>query len=161
MTIRDAGEERGNSVNLDELYKLIKNLEIIERELNSIDAAASGLHRSFRDLPFEDGGELEPLIDDLVLYASHEKASEIGFARNQLELLSRLVLFRSKYPQIRNNDLVLLTDPERMNLAERKRLKERCGIKSISEFAEEWNKTFNNMNYNMVRKKAGLQEIKK
>ena len=136
---------------------LLNRLLKVETELEAIGA-------EFDDLTAGCGGELFPEqdglavdLENLLIAATHEAATGIGFQRQDIADLYAFIGFRKRYRQFSDQELEQIIDCEMPSAELKQRLLKQLGepkalLQSIKGVRQDWNNSFRNRKYCLIRK---------
>lgn len=138
------------------IQALLNRLIAIEKELEEIGSVHADLFASYTGTDFPEQKELaENFLDNLILAATHETASALGFYRKDIETLSKFIIFRCQFKELTDDELCCIIDDINCDLHFRAMLKKRLSIESITEYISnlrnDWNKHFDNNAYSVIR----------
>ncbi len=130
---------------------LINSLYEIEVKLENLSHEYSDLFKEYSGNDFSEQKELaEARLDELILSATHETASQIGFYRQDILQLTDYIKFRMRYKELSSIDLMEVIDNQFIK-SEFKMKLQKTVIRNIIEYIDEvktaWNKQFNNSSY--------------
>ena len=91
-------------------------------------------------------------LDILILAATHENASVIGFQRQRILDLCQLIAFRKTYHFFNDAELSLIIDTADLTAPEKLILRKKCAdFTTLESVKIQWNQLFNNKNYHQVK----------
>ena len=143
------------------LNEFLEKIYRIERELDELDHFAYEISQLYnRDIFPEQGKLSADKFENLMIAATHETASQIGFLRNDIENLAKFIEFSEKYGEFSDNELNEILD-EKLPMELKRDLSKRFDnvknmIVRIDKLRQEWNETFNNIEYSKIKKKLRI-----
>jgi hypothetical protein len=135
---------------LNRLLKVEAELEDIGAEFDDLTAACDG------ELFPEQGG-LAADLENLLIAATHETATGIGFQRQDIADLYAFIEFRKRHRQFSDQQLEQIIDSEIPSAELKQQLLKRIGepkelLRSIKSVRQDWNNSFKNRKYCVIRK---------
>lgn len=136
------------------INRFIKRIIKIEKELNILSSEFDLLYKEYEGNDFAEQNKLASMVENQITSLTHEVESELGFGRNDLELLIKYISFRRKYNDFTDNELSLLIDNDNLTIKEKKDI----GVNGneLETIKSEWNKVFKNIGYNKLKDKLGI-----
>ncbi len=140
--------------------QLIKELLRIENELESLNNEYSNLYKQYTGNDFTEQNMLaEDTLDNLIIAATHEAATGIGFFRHSIVELIKFIGFRKRYHDYSDHDLHKIIDEPDVSIKERISLSDRSDKRNLSDLEEirkTWNELFMNKSYAKVKVRLKL-----
>jgi hypothetical protein len=138
------------------IQELLKRLTDIEQELEAIGSSNADMFKSYTGTSFPEQQQLaENVLDNLILAATHETATTIGFYRKDIETVCTFIVFRSQYKELTDDELCRIIDDIDCNIQFRAALKKKLSSENLSEclsnLRNEWNEQFSNESYCAIR----------
>jgi len=143
------------------LNTFLEQLYQIEKSLNGLDLLAYSVSREYDGNKFPEQKKLAAdTLENLMLAATHETASQIGFLRRDIETLAQLIDFRERYAQFSDQELAQILDGylsihAKNAFAKRFESIEKM-IAELDSLKQDWNQTFANKSYGQIKKQLGL-----
>lgn len=138
---------------LDQLLK-------IEKELEQLSSAFSDVYKEYSGVEFPEQVMLaEDKLDNLILSATHEVATEIGFYRQNIRDLVRYILFRKEYRNFTDKDLKSIIDNQFLTVQEKLNLQTKSDNKIIDDLNQikfKWNELFDNKSYHKIKTELNI-----
>jgi len=143
------------------LNEFLRKIYFIERELDKLDHFAYDISRMYSGDAFPEQANLSAdRLENLMIAVTHEIASEIGFYRNDIEILANFIEFRENYCEFSDDEIGKILDEElpfEMKRDFSKRFDDwKNMISRIAQLRQEWNETFKNMTYSKIKKKLRI-----
>jgi len=133
---------------LDQLLK-------IEKELEQLGSAFSDVYKEYSGFEFSEQVMLaEDKLDNLILAATHEVATEIGFYRQSIRDLAKYILFRKEYRDFTDEELKSIIDNQFLTTQEKLNLQAKSNNKIIDDLKQikyKWNELFDNKSYHKIK----------
>jgi len=135
-------------------------------KLYQLADALDGLSREFENLPqLYDGSDFEgqqelaaDKLENLLISATHEVAEVIRFIGNDIQLLTRYIEFRKKFPHFTEEELELIIDnlsiPMKFKLDLKVRLYNNdvaLMLKSLQNIRKYWSDYFGDLSYQEIK----------
>lgn len=132
----------------------------IEQELENLADMSYDIGEAYNDSAFSEQEKLTAEMENLAIAMTHEVASQIGFMRVKLNVLSDYIRFRETYCQFSDAELGEIID-EDISMSFKMDLYTRLGgSQAVSEavhgLKSSWNKSFDNLSYVKVKSKLSL-----
>lgn len=144
-----------------QLNELLEKLYQAEKMLDQLEASAYAISENYNSNAFPEQTELaENQLENLIIAATHETASQIGFYRNNIETLANFISFREKYAIINDEELAKILD-ENLPIENKKNISKRFDSvqnmqKQLEQLQQDWNQTFQNKSYVKVKKQLRI-----
>lgn len=143
------------------LKAFLEKLLVLSRELDAMEHYSWDLSEIYNSKAFPEQEHLSAdILAGLVMAATHETASALGFYANDIENLAHFIGFREKYKEFSDSELLELLDGNaspgfKKNLSPRfENIKDM--LARIEELRGEWNRTFANRSYSQIKKQLRL-----
>jgi hypothetical protein len=138
------------------IQELLKRLTAIEQELEAIGRSNADMFKSCTGTSFPEQQQLaENILDNLILAATHETATTIGFYRESIKTCCSFIEFRRTYSELTDDELCRIIDNVNCDIHFRAALKKKLSGDNLSEYLSnlrnEWNKQFSNGTYSAIR----------
>lgn len=136
------------------IEQLLSRLHQIECELEQLSHEFAEVYKAYDGTEFEEQSLLASNhLDNLVLAATHEAASRIGFTRLTLTNLTQFILFRKRFKQFSDDELSLLVDEPMLNAQTMLKLKAKCMtiLDKKTEIKSAWHTAFEQQSYAKIR----------
>ena len=143
------------------LNEFLEKLFKLERELDNLDSFAYDISQLYNLKVFPEQEELSTnTLENLMTVATHEVSSEIGFYRNDIENLTKLIEYREKYNKLTDVELSEILDGN-VSIKLKQSLSTRFEtVKSMTIYVnraiQEWNEAFENKNYSKLKKQLRI-----
>jgi len=144
----------------------MKDMDIFLDRLNQLATELEQLGRSYADLYKQyDGIEFEnqqylaaDRLDNLILNATHEMASNIGFSAADIKKLTDFIEFRKEYKEFADKDLELIIDSENIPVKTKLELAQKLSHgdvhllrKEMQNIRQLWHQKFENSTYRQIQ----------
>ena len=139
-----------------DIADLLSRLHRIERELEQLSHECADLYQTYDGTDFAEQHALATnTLDNLVLAATHEMASSVGFMRADLATLTQFIAYRKRFHAFNNEDLALLIDAPMLNAQTTLRLKSTCAtiVDKKDAIKAAWRETFQLQSYAHISSK--------
>ncbi len=138
---------------------LLNRLLKVEAELEAIGAEFDGLTAACDGELFPEQGGLTADLENLLIAATHETATGIGFQLQDIADLYAFIEFRKGHRQFSDQQLEQIIDSEMPSAELKRQLLKYIGepkelLRSIKGVRSDWNDTFKNRKYRLIRKKT-------
>ncbi|MGB4811494.1 MAG: hypothetical protein WBP13_03300 [Methylophilaceae bacterium] len=143
--------------NIDQLCHALlaveTQLELLSRQYSTLYASYTGQAFLEQQLLAADK------LDNLILAATHEAASTIGFMRQNISLLAQFIQFRTQFSQWSDQELAQMIDNPALTMAKKVQLKAKCAPNNspIAEIKSTWNALFNQQDYAKIKSKLNIE----
>lgn len=135
--------------------ELSEKLLAIEHDLEQLSRVYSDLYKDYLGEEFPEQNQLaEDKLDNLVLAATHEMASQIGFYRQDLISLTQYIGFRKQFSVFSGEELELIIDKANLSSIEKLKLQEKTNQNSglvIEDIERNWVALFKNKMYRKIK----------
>lgn len=92
------------------IHDLFEQLEQICQTLNQLDKTFADVYQQFDGNDFSEQNQLATILENEILGATHETASNIGFGLMDLKKLVNFIEFRKQFAQFTNHELLQIID---------------------------------------------------
>jgi hypothetical protein len=117
------------------IQELLKRLTAIEQELEAIGRSNADLFKSYTGTSFPEQQQLsENILDNLILAATHETATTIGFYRVSIDTCCSFIEFRRTFSELTDDELYRIIDDVDCDIHFRAALKKKLSIDNVSEY---------------------------
>lgn len=147
-------------ITLDDFYKKLMD---IENELGELEKY-SEIYRQYMGNDF-DGQELYAAdLENMIISITHEIATEIGFARQDIADFIKYLAFRKKYEMFSGEQLAsiinhVLTSEAKLSLTKQVANGDtKLLLGMMGEIKAEWNSLFNNEKYNNFSRQSHVSK---
>ena len=141
------------------IEQLCNALLAVEKQLEHLSHEYSTLYASYTGQAFIEQQQLaEDKLDNLILAATHEAASNIGFMRQDINLLAQFIQFRTQFSQFTDQELSKIIDDSALTIGEKMQFKTKYtpNANSIAEIKSTWNALFNQQSYAKMKSKIHI-----
>jgi hypothetical protein len=138
---------------MENVAQLVEYLLTVERQLEQLSRQYAELYKKYDGDDFSEQKLLaSDKLDNLILAATHENASVIGFQRQAILDLCQYIAFRKTYLYFNDEELSLIIDSPDLTAPEKLILRKKCADSTTLESIKtQWNQLFNNKNYRQVK----------
>ena len=133
----------------DKISKLIK-------DINAIEADFFDLYKEYEGNEFDGQNKIVGAVDNAVLVLTHETSTQIGFGLAYLELLDKFFHFRKKYSTFTDSEISSLIDDPLLSIKKKRDIYKDKDLEEIKKIPSDWNRQFNNVGYEKVKKKLRI-----
>lgn len=142
------------------LSDFLEQVYTIEQELENLADMSYDIGEAYNANQFSDQQNLSADMENLALAMTHGMASQLGFMREQMNMLSNYIRFREVYHQFLDAELEEIIDGE-ISMNTKIELYTRLGgtqtmNKILASLQSDWNQTFSNVAYTKIKSKVGL-----
>jgi hypothetical protein len=143
---------------MNKINELLKELSQLETALDKLSHEYASNYVEYSGDDFAEQNNLAcNLLDNLILAATHETASQIGFYRESIKCLTQFIDFRKNYSQFTDAELSLLIDDELINATKKLELQKKITAEtSFTQLSIDWNHLFQNHSYSKIKQKLKL-----
>lgn len=133
----------------------------IEANLEELQDLSDEISKLYNTNSFKEQEKLSAeKLDNLFLAITHKTASQIGFYRFDIELLTKYIKFREKFREFTDEELAIIIDKD-LSAKSKQILVQRFAsvgelLNRINLLKKEWNKVFNNVEYIKIKRKFCL-----
>ena len=138
---------------MENVAQLVEDLLAVERQLEQLSRQYADLYKKYDGEDFAEQKLLATdTLDNLILAATHENASVIGFQRQTILDLCQLIAFRKTYHFFNDAELSLIIDSPDLTAPEKLILHKKCAdFTTMESIKIQWNQLFNNKTYRQVK----------
>jgi len=134
----------------------------VERELEGLEKLSQDIVAAYDGNAFPGQGKLvTDTLENLMTAATHEIASQIGFYRNDIEHIARLIAFREKYREFTDDELTEILDGSPSPAFKKNLLGHLTTVAHrltlLDELKKDWNQSFRNKSYGQVKKQLRIE----
>jgi hypothetical protein len=136
-----------------QINQLAADLSKVETELEHLSHTYADFYKNYTGELFAEQSALATdKLDNLILQATHEVASQIGFCRQTIVDLCHLIDFRKSYHFLTDAELSLIIDKADLSASEKLILLKKCTDSgNLQSIKMQWNQLFNNKSYAQVK----------
>ena len=133
--------------------QLLEDLLKISTELEHLSHVYADFYKNYMGQAFAEQSVLAgEKLDNLILRATHETASEIDFCRQSIVNLSQFIEFRKTHHVFDDVELSLIIDKTDLSALEKAGLQKKYNTSiDIMSIKRQWNQLFINKNYKQVK----------
>jgi hypothetical protein len=135
------------------INQLTADLSKVETELEHLSHTYADFYKNYTGELFAEQTVLATdKLDNLILQATHEVASQIGFCRQTILDLCHFIDFRKSYHFLDESELSLIIDKADLTAPEKLILLKKCTDSgNLQSIKMQWNQLFNNKSYAQVK----------
>jgi hypothetical protein len=135
------------------INQLTADLSKVETELEHLSHTYADFYKNYTGELFAEQTVLATdKLDNLILQATHEVASQIGFCRQTIIDLCHFIDFRKTYHFLTDAELNLIIDKADLSASEKLILLKKCTDSgNLQSIKMQWNQLFNNKSYAQVK----------
>jgi len=138
------------------IVEFLQRLNKIEHELEAIGRSNVDMLNSYTGTSFPEQKQLaENILDNLILAATHETATTIGFYRASIKTCCSFIEFRCTFGELTDDELYHIIDNVDCDIHFRVALKKKLSCDNVPEYLNNirnaWNKQFNNVSYYAIK----------
>lgn len=152
-------QSQNMTVFLDKLLCIMRELEHLGSQFSEAYAYYDGI-----DFP-EQSMLASDKLDNLILAATHETASEIGFLAQDIKTLVHFIEFRQSYKSFLEDELKEIIDNPSISLSLKQDIASKkmggdikATLNIIQEIQRVWNSTFHNQSFQSIRRLYALKK---
>lgn len=137
------------------MKQIIAALLNIENSISKLIGESENINKDSK-AEFENQERLMVFIEEKVYDFLHQAETDIGFFRNDIELLVKYIEFRKVFAFFTHKELLVLIDNENISAAEKHQLIKDRNIsgtqllEKIKSMQKEWNRKFDNISYEKI-----------
>lgn len=106
--------------------------------------------------------EIAASFENLVLVATHETASNLGFMKEDIQLLANYIQFRKKYNYLTEEEFNQIIDNENTNMMLKLEIKKKLNanyLGIVKNIRIEWSQAFHLLSFSKIKEK--IKRLKK
>jgi hypothetical protein len=141
-------------MSVDNISQLCNALLVIEAQLDQLSGQHASSYAQFAGQDFLEQQDLAAdKLDNLILAATHETASSIGFLRQNINQLTQFIKFRVQFKQFTDQELSQIIDNPALSMAEKIPLYAKCtpDRSTLMTIQTTWNGLFNQHGYAKIK----------
>jgi hypothetical protein len=144
---------------MDQTYSLtdlIQDLQDVVHRLDSLQNRSQQIIDQYIGDDFDEQINLvENILDNKILEVTHEIASHMQFAMEELRIIGDFINFRKEFKQYQSHELKQIIDNDKLTISEKKILLKNNldNFKDIKKIKIRWNDIFENKNYESIVQK--------
>ncbi|MGI4875112.1 MAG: hypothetical protein ACRYFX_28490 [Janthinobacterium lividum] len=143
---------------MSRFHLFLARLAQLEQQLQALSHEFAEVYQEFEGEAFAEQTASANSLDNLILVATHETASTIGFTREDIALFAKFIDFRKAYNHFSDQQLAQLIDCEEVAAPLLLALKKhflvtdnREVIRLVAGLRQGWNSAFGNRTYGSVK----------
>jgi hypothetical protein len=143
----------------NQIKQLCNELLTIENQLEQLSRQYASVYETYDGELFLEQHQLAAnQLDNLVLAATHEAASNLGFMRQNLYDLTQFITFRTQFSQFTDQEIEQILDNPSLSATEKMRLKAKCDaiIPQMNKIQSTWQALFKQQSYAKIKTKLHI-----
>ena len=143
----------------NQIKQLCNELLAIENQLVQLSRQFSDVYQTYDGELFLEQHQLATnQLDNLVLAATHEAASNLGFMRHNLYGLAQFITFRTQFCHFTDQEIEQILDNPSLSANEKMQLKTKCDAitPQINEVQSSWQALFKQQSYAKIKTKLQI-----
>lgn len=137
----------------------LDRLNQLATELEQLGRSYADLYKQYDGIEFENQQYLAAdRLDNLILNATHEMASNIGFSAADIKKLTDFIEFRKEYKEFADKDLEFIIDSENIPVKTKLELAQKLSHgdvhllrKEMQNIRQLWHQKFENSTYRQIQ----------